>query len=559
MESFKRLKFSTKVLLIVGISCVICAGASISSSLYFAHEDLKKGIEEKAGTIHSRLEAATDFVALQGGLKPIVERLKGKYKSDLEMSDEDKLEVLKQVPIFAAMKIGAKDAEKEGYSFRVFSDEPRRKENMASEFELSIFKKFAADKELKKYVHDDGNTVTVYKPVRLSDSQGCMTCHGDPKNSPWGNGKDILGYKMESWSDGKLHGVFAIATDVKKISELREVDKNNRKIFLFGTFPIVVAVVFAFFLIRGPLNNLKEVADVLSGVTTNVASTSKQMMTNSTGLSQATIEQTASLQQTAASLEEVGAMIKKTSDYAGSTSKASAMSKEKAEKGNEIVVKMIHSMDEINQSNESIRNEINHSNQELTQIVNLIHDIGNKTKVINDIVFQTKLLSFNASVEAARAGENGKGFAVVAEEVGNLARVSGDAATEISGLLDTSIKTVEKIVSDTKTKVDLLLIEGKSKVDFGTTVARDCGDILKEIVENVKVASDMASEISNASVEQAQGIAEITKAMGQLDVATQDNSQTSQDLSGVADSLNGDAGQLEEVVANLLKTVNGNS
>jgi methyl-accepting chemotaxis protein len=69
----------------------------------------------------------------------------------------------------------------------------------------------------------------------------------------------------------------------------------------------------------------------------------------------------------------------------------------------------------------------------------------------------------------------------------------------------------------------------------------------------------MASEISNASVEQAQGIAEITKAMGQLDVATQDNSQTSQDLSGVADSLNGDAGQLEEVVANLLKTVNGNS
>ena len=66
----------------------------------------------------------------------------------------------------------------------------------------------------------------------------------------------------------------------------------------------------------------------------------------------------------------------------------------------------------------------NESNKEIQEIVKVIAEIGNKTKVINDIVFQTKLLSFNASVEAARAGENGKGFAVVAEEVGKL-RVAG--------------------------------------------------------------------------------------------------------------------------------------
>ena len=60
-----------------------------------------------------------------------------------------------------------------------------------------------------------------------------------------------------------------------------------------------------------------------------------------------------------------------------------------------------------------------------------MEQIKDKVNIINDIVFQTKLLSFNASVEAARAGENGKGFAVVAEEVGNLASVSGKAANEI--------------------------------------------------------------------------------------------------------------------------------
>ena len=559
MDSFNRLKFSSKILLIVGISCLISAGTSIYVSLYFANKDLKHGIEEKASTIHSRLEAATEFVALQGGLKPIVERMKAKYTSDKDMTKDDKLEVLKQVPIFAAMKIGAKDAEKEGYSFRVFSDEPRKEENRANEFEKSIFMKFEQDKSLERYIHDDGKSVTVYKPVRLSESQGCMTCHGNPTTSPWGNGKDILGYKMENWSDGKLHGVFAITTDVAKISQLRDTDNNTKKIVIFGFIPVIIAIAVAYFLTKKPLENLTKVADILSGVTTNVASSSKQMMANSSGLSQSTIEQTASLQQTAASLEEVGAMIKKTSDYAGSTSKASAVSREKAQKGNEIVNRMIHSMGDINQSNESIRHEMNNSNAKIGEIVNLIHEIGNKTKVINEIVFQTKLLSFNASVEAARAGENGKGFAVVAEEVGNLARVSGEAATDIGNMLEESIKTVEKIVSENKVKVDQLLTDGKSKVDYGNEVARDCGVILNEIVENVKTTSEMASEISNASVEQAQGIAEITKAMGQLDLVTQDNSQTSQELSGVADNLNNNASELEEAVSSLLKTVNGDA
>jgi methyl-accepting chemotaxis protein len=89
---------------------------------------------------------------------------------------------------------------------------------------------------------------------------------------------------------------------------------------------------------------------------------------------------------------------------------------------------------------------MNKSNDEISSIVKVIAEIGDKTKVINDIVFQTKLLSFNASVEAARAGEQGKGFAVVAEEVGNLATMSGKAAEEISSMLGDSMGKVELIV-----------------------------------------------------------------------------------------------------------------
>ena len=488
---------------------------------------------------------------------PLVGRLKAKYKSDEEMTKEDKLDVLKQVPIFAAMKIGAKDAEKEGYDFRVFSDEPRKKENQATAFELTILKKFEEDKKLEKFVHNDGANIIVYKPVRLSDQQGCMTCHGDPVTSPWGNGKDVLGYKMENWRDGKLHGVFAISTNIAKISELREVEKNTKTTILLGLIPIIVALVVAAFFLKKPLQNLTNIADVLSEVSGNVGKTSSKMSDNSAGLSQASVEQMAALQETAASLEEVGAMIKKTSENAQATSEASAKSHSKANHGNEIVTKMIHSMEEINNSNKAVQDQMNKSNQEFSEIVNVIMEIEKKTKIINDIVFQTKLLSFNASVEAARAGEHGKGFSVVAEEIGNLASMSGTAATEISSMLDQSIKTVEKIVVNSKDKVEKLMVDGKEKVDYGTEVARDCGVILHEIVDNIKITSEMAGEISNASREQAEGVHEISKAMSQLDIVTQDNSKTSQDLSGIAGRLNEDSITLETAVVDLIKTVNG--
>jgi methyl-accepting chemotaxis protein len=101
------------------------------------------------------------------------------------------------------------------------------------------------------------------------------------------------------------------------------------------------------------------------------------------------------------------------------------------------------------------------------------------------------------------------------------------------------------------------MVDGKEKVDYGTEVARDCGVILHEIVDNIKITSEMAGEISNASREQAEGVQEISKAMAQLDIVTQDNSKTSQDLSEIAGKLNDDSMTLESAVVDLIKTVNG--
>ncbi len=218
---------------------------------------------------------------------------------------------------------------------------------------------------------------------------------------------------------------------------------------------------------------------------------------------------------------------------------------------------MISAMGEINQSNNSIMEQVESSNKQITEIVDVIKEIGAKTKVINDIVFQTKLLSFNASVEAARAGEMGKGFAVVAEEVGNLAAMSGNAAREISELLDSSISKVETIVHETKEKVGTQVISGKEKVKVGTEIANQCGTLLETIVSEVSSISKMAEEISVASNEQAQGVGEITKAITQLDTVTQQNSSSSEETASAAEELSAQAESLNTAVLDLVAAIEG--
>lgn len=222
-----------------------------------------------------------------------------------------------------------------------------------------------------------------------------------------------------------------------------------------------------------------------------------------------------------------------------------------------VVNHMIDAIGDINNSNQGIMSQIDETNKEIEKIVHIINEIGNKTKVINDIVFQTKLLSFNASVEAARAGEHGKGFSVVAEEVGNLANMSGKAAQEITQMLESSIKTVENIAKDSKEKIGVLLSASKTKVETGVGIAKESEQVLHEIVDSVASVTKMISDISHASNEQAQGVQEINKAVAQLDQVTQQNTQGAAHAANAASELAQEAEELNNLVLKLKKLIDG--
>ncbi len=267
---------------------------------------------------------------------------------------------------------------------------------------------------------------------------------------------------------------------------------------------------------------------VMGGATHSLSETSQK-------LSEMATEQAAAIEETASSIEEISAMVKNNADHALKSLDVAELVRRGANEGNESMAQAIVSMKGMLDSNEKIQ-----------ELVRLIEEIGEKTEIIDEIVFQTKLLSFNASVEAERAGEHGRGFAVVAQEVGNLAQLSGKAAQEISSKVKNSIRTAEQIAG-----------ENKSKVESGNHVIQDTAKQLRLIGENAEKMKKMSEQISTASKEQSDGIAQVTSAMSQLDQATQQNAATADVSARNSDQLAQQTHNLQQAVNALMKVVEG--
>ncbi len=223
-------------------------------------------------------------------------------------------------------------------------------------------------------------------------------------------------------------------------------------------------------------------------------------------LSSRTEQQAASLQETAASMEEITATVRQNADNARQASGLALDASTTAERGGEVVDRVVQTMGGISASSKKIS------------------DI---TSVIDSIAFQTNILALNASVEAARAGEQGRGFAVVAGEVRNLASRSATAAKEIKELIDGSVAQVKE----------------------GSTLAEQAGETMDGVVAAVRRVTDIMDEISAASQEQSDGIEQVSQAVGQMDQVTQQNASLVQQATVAASSLEEQASRLEQAVA----------
>lgn len=347
--------------------------------------------------------------------------------------------------------------------------------------------------------------------------------------------------------------------DKQTVSAMEQASKTANISLILAVLGITVSLVGGVMFSSNIVRTLTRTIEELNFTSNDISSKSDDVASISSNLSEAASQQAASLQETVSSIDEISAMVKRNSDSAATSVRSSENSKFAAEKGKEKVSHMIDSIHSIAAGNKEIMDQMQRSNKEISEIVVVIKDIAQKTQVINDIVFQTKLLSFNASVEAARAGEHGKGFAVVAEEVGNLAAMSGKAANEITDMLTRSVKRVSDIVENTSALMDNLIKQSTEKVELGTSMAKECAESLDEILLNVSEVNELLKEISTASSEQSSGIGEVNKAMIELDQVTQQNSTSANQSSQAAGDLNLQVERLNTVVTELTRFVDGKS
>lgn len=286
--------------------------------------------------------------------------------------------------------------------------------------------------------------------------------------------------------------------------------------------PIAVAITVISLLVIGYLflgfylslvSSVTEVSNSLFDIAGEVENTANKLTETSQTLAEGNMEQAAAIQETASTLEESSSMVNQNTENTKMAASIAKQAKEAANKGSMEISEMMSSMVELKSSSDQISKII---------------------KVIDEIAFQTNILSLNAAVEAARAGEVGKGFAVVAEEVRSLAQRSAQAAKDTAIIIEGNISLSEK----------------------GVSASERTNEALKEINEQVQKVSEIINEVAIATEEQNQGIGQINKAMSQMSVVTQNNATIADNNASAVKGLSCHVHNMKEIVTGLINLIN---
>ncbi|TRZ92759.1 hypothetical protein D4R89_00720 [bacterium] len=286
-------------------------------------------------------------------------------------------------------------------------------------------------------------------------------------------------------------------------------------ILVIGAVAMSAFIAVALLIARGIIRPISQAIQGLMEGSVQVAAASKQIATASQSLAEGASEQASTLEESSSSLEEMASMTRQNADNAKVADGLMKKSSREAGEAKESMAELIASMGEISKASE-----------ETSKIV----------KTIDEIAFQTNLLALNAAVEAARAGDAGAGFAVVADEVRRLALRATEAAKNTAGLIEVTVK----------------------RVKGGAERVTRTNEAFAQVADGTLKGGELVAEIAAASGEQAQGIAQINRAVTEMDKVVQRTSSSAEESASASEELTAQADQMKGYVDDLALLVGGN-
>lgn len=420
-------------------------------------------------------------------------------------SDFRRTAIYETVPVVAAWRSISQVAKAQGYQFRIPASSPRNPENQPTADEARILEALETTSQGEYFAVDtERREIVLARPIRLTED--CMLCHGQPSTSPGGDGKDLLGFRMEGWRTGQVHGAFLLRASMDHVDAVVRAGMMQVALWVVPFSLLVGGFVYwltrrSFALFTGGMGSVLEGSG-------RVANTSRQIAAASLSLAECVNQQVASLQQTSSAGLQLQRGTERNTESSEAAVRLTDNSDSDVADARQTLALMEWAMGGIGESSERIRKII---------------------AVIDGLAFQTNILALNAAVEAARAGNAGLGFAVVAEEVRSLAQRSAEAARDTAQLIEAS--------SEQGVKGQRQLVEVKKAFESLTS---EFQQIRRSVVS-----------VRDAGSEQMQEIRHILAAVRAMENLASETSSHAEEGAAVAQSLGDEAQLLENTVKEL--------